>query len=72
MNLINLITKIMDNTRVQYEPISIDKFNEQMNEPEALVFRIGEIIEVRGSRLRVENIHRNKITFKLLPKLKKL
>ena len=62
----------MDNTRGQFEPINIEKFNEQMNQPEPLVFRVGEIIEIRGSRLRVENIHKNKITFKLLPKLKKL
>ena len=61
----------MDNTRGQFEPISIEKFNEQMNEPEPLVFRVGEIIEVRGSRLRVDTIYKNKITFKLLPKLKK-
>ena len=57
----------MDNTRGQFEPISVEKFNEQMEQPKPLVFRVGEIIEVRGSRLRVENIKRNKITFKLLP-----
>jgi len=58
----------MDNTRGQFEPISEKKFDEQMNQPEPLVFRTGEIIEIRGSRLRVQRICKNKITFKLLPK----
>ena len=60
----------MDNKKGQFEPISIEKFNEQMKLLEPLVFKVGEIIEVRGSRLKVEKIQRNKITFKLLPKLK--
>ena len=60
----------MDNRKGQFEPISDVKFNEQMKQPEPLVFRVGEIIEVRGSRLRTEKIYRNKITFKLLPALK--
>ena len=58
----------MDNTRGKFVPITNKKFNEQMNKPEPLVFRVGEIIEVRGSRLRTESIRKNKITFKLLPK----
>jgi len=59
----------MDNTRGQFEPISIEKFNEQMTQETPLVFRIGEIVEIRGSRLRVEQIRKNKITLKLLPHL---
>jgi len=60
----------MDNRQGEFIPISNKKFEEQMTQPEPLVFRVGEIIEVRGSRLRVENIRKNKITFKLLPELK--
>ena len=61
----------MDNTKGQFEPISIEKFNEQMTQPEPLVFRVGEIIEVRGSRLRVQYIKNSKIVMKLLPSIKK-
>ena len=32
-------------------------------------FKVGEIIEVRGSRLRVERILKRKIIFKLLPQI---
>jgi hypothetical protein len=59
----------MDNTRGQFEPISIEKFEEQMKEPEPLVFKVGEILIIRGSRLRVLKISRNKIILKLLPKI---
>jgi len=58
----------MDNTLGRFESISTEKFNEQMGKENSLVFRVGEIVEVRGSRLRVEKIYKNKITFKLLPK----
>ena len=61
----------MDNGKGSFEPISQEKFNEQMQEQKPYVFQKGEIIEVRGSRLRVENIKRNKITFKLLAKVSK-
>jgi len=57
----------MDNTRGQFEPIDIEKWNEQMKQIKPLIFKVGEIIEVRGSRLRVERIKKSRITFKLLP-----
>ena len=60
----------MDNGKGQFEAISPKTFDEQIQKPSPMVFKVGEIIEVRGSRLRVENIRRNKTTFKLLPKLK--
>lgn len=60
----------MDNGKGKFIPITDEKFNAQIEEPNnALVFKIGEIIKVRGSRLRVHKIHKNKITFKLLHKL---
>ncbi len=57
----------MDNRNGEFEPISDKKFEEQMLKPEPMVFQTGEIIEIRGSRLRVEKIWKRKITFKLLP-----
>ena len=59
----------MDNQRGEFEPITLKKFNEQMEQPEPLVFKEGEILTIRGSRLRVQRIFKNKITLKLLPKL---
>jgi len=60
----------MDSGNGTFEKISNEKFEEQIVKSEPMVFKVGEIISVRGSRLRVEKIRRNKITFKLLPKLK--
>jgi len=62
----------MDNRKGEFEPITSEKFNEQMEQSESLVFRVGEIIEVRGSRLRVERIKKRIITFKLLPAINKI
>ena len=56
----------MDNKNGHFEKISNEKFDLQMEKPEPLVFKVGEIIEVRGSRLRVEKIMKKKILFKLL------
>ena len=60
----------MDNTKGNFIPITKEKFTEQMKQPEPLVFKVGEILEIRGSRLRVEKILRNKLILKLLPKIK--
>jgi len=60
----------MDNNRGMFEAINEEKFEEQMQQESPQVFRVGEIIEVRGSRLRVEKIYKKKITFKLLPQRK--
>ena len=57
----------MDNTRGLFEPISDKKFIEQLTQPKPMVFKIGEILDIRGSRLRVEKILRNKLILKLLP-----
>jgi len=58
----------MDNSRGLFEQINKAKFEEQMQQENPQVFRVGEIIDVRGSRLRVEKIFKKKITFELLPK----
>ncbi len=61
----------MDSGNGIFERISDFKFEEQIKKPEPMVFKVGEIIEVRGSRLRVEKIWKKKITFKLLPKIER-
>ncbi len=61
----------MDNTKGQFEPISIEKFNEQMQQSQPLVFKVGEILEIRGSRFRVMNIKKSKMYLKLLPCINK-
>jgi hypothetical protein len=61
----------MDNSRGQFEPISQTKFEEQMQKSESLVFKKGEILEIRGSRFRVMEIRKNgMLKLKLLPKIK--
>ena len=32
------------------------------------VFRVGEVVELKGSRFKVHKIHRNRMMLKLLPK----
>jgi len=60
----------MDNGEGIFRAITEKKFEEQMNEPEPMVFKEGEILIIRGSRLRVEKIYKRKITLKLLPQLR--
>jgi len=60
----------MDDSKGNFEVIELSTFNKQMETPDPKVFQVGEIIEVRGSRLRVEKIYKRKIMFKLLPQLK--
>jgi len=57
----------MDNNRGSFEEINEQKFIEQMSQPTPQVFRVGEILEIRGSRLRVEKIENKKLILKLLP-----
>ncbi len=59
----------MDNRQGEFENISNKKFDEQMKQPQPLVFKEGEILEIRGSRFRVELITRKKMILKLLPQL---
>jgi uncharacterized pyridoxamine 5'-phosphate oxidase family protein len=59
----------MDNNKGNFEEINEEKFVEQMSKSKPQVFRVGEILEIRGSRLRVERIEKKKIILKLLPQL---
>jgi len=60
----------MDNRQGEFTKILEEKFQEQMKKDLPLVFKTGEILEIRGSRLRIEKITRNKLMLKLLPQLK--
>jgi len=57
----------MDDRKGQFRKIDNEMFDKQMKQPEPLVFKVGEILEIRGSRLRIERITRNKLMLKLLP-----
>ena len=61
----------MDNTRGDFLEISNEQYEKQMEQENPMVFKVGEILEVRGSRLRIERIDRRKLTLKLLPQTKK-
>lgn len=59
----------MDTGSGEFKNISDVKFKDQMKKPKPMVFKVGEILEIRSSRFRVENIQRKKIILKLLPQL---
>ena len=58
----------MDNNEGLFKAINEEKFNEQVKENESQVFRVGEILEIRGSRFQVKKIYPRKLLLKLLPK----
>jgi len=59
----------MDNKCGNFRKISDETFVEEMKKPNPMVFKTGEILEIRGSRFRVESIQRKKMILKLLPAL---
>lgn len=59
----------MDTGSGEFKKISMDKFEEQMEKANPVVFKVGEILEIRGSRFRVDKVLRKKMLLKLLPKL---
>lgn len=59
----------MDTGSGEFKKISDIEFEEQIEKPKPMVFKVGEILEIRGSRFRVEKIIRKKIILKLLPQL---
>ncbi len=46
----------MDTGKGRFEQINEEKFKEQLGKPKSRVFKVGEILEIRGSRLRCEQI----------------
>ena len=59
----------MDDRKGNFKPIDSDLFQKQMTQPEPMVFKEGEILEIRGSRLRIEKIQKKRLILKLLPQL---
>lgn len=57
----------MDTGLGEFKQISLDELQEQIKKSNPMVFKVGEILEIRGSRFRVEKIQRKKMILKLLP-----
>jgi len=62
----------MDNGKGNFELINEKKYFEQLSTETPMVFKEGEILEVRGSRFIIKKIQHNKLVLKLLPSLKQL
>lgn len=60
----------MDNGNGQFKEISNEMFEKKLETRDPMVFKVGEVLLIRGSRLRVEKILRNKLVLKLLPQNK--
>ncbi|MCF8218738.1 MAG: hypothetical protein K9J21_07125 [Bacteroidales bacterium] len=56
----------MDTRDGVFKKIDQEKFSQQMENKDPMVFREGEVIEIRGSRFRIAKIHKKKMTLKLL------
>lgn len=59
----------MDTGSGEFKKISMDELEEQMEKANPKVFKVGEILEIRSSRFRVDKVLRKKMLLKLLPKL---
>ena len=59
----------MDDTIGNFKKISEQLFASRMSTPEPMVFRVGEILEIRGSRLRIDKIKNKRLILRLLPQL---
>jgi uncharacterized Zn finger protein len=59
----------MDTGSGEFKKISDIEFEDQMENPKPMVFKVGEILDIRSSRFRVEKIQRKKMILKLLPQL---
>ncbi len=60
----------MDDRQGNFKEIPSKKFEEQMQTAKPMVFKQGEILEIQGSRFRIESINRKRMSLKLLPALK--
>jgi len=58
----------MDNRIGEMVPVSSDLCDELESKGVDGVFRVGEVVEVKGSRMRVQTINRKRVTLKLLPR----
>jgi len=56
----------MDTGNGTFKQISEDQYNDKIANNESKVFKVGVIVELNGSRFRIEKILRNKLVLKLL------
>lgn len=61
----------MDTGKGHFKPLGRQEAEKQMKTDESVVFRVGEILKIKGSRFRVEKMLKKKMILKLLPKIKK-
>ena len=59
---------IMDNGNGQFNRIDEKKFLDQMGKQQPMVFKVGEILEIRGSQLLIKQITGSELVLALLPK----
>ena len=60
----------MDTGKGMFELMAEGKAEQVPEEHKDRIFRVGEIVEIRSSRFRIERIDKKKMTLKLLPRLK--
>jgi uncharacterized Zn finger protein len=60
----------MDTGKGHFKPLGRKEAEKQMKTDESVVFRVGEVFKIKGSRFRVEKILKKKMIMKLLPKIK--
>lgn len=60
----------MDTGKGYFKPLERKEAETQMNTNESIVFRVGEVFKIKGSRFRVEKILKKKMMLRLLPKIK--
>ena len=58
----------MDDGRGSFIPIPEEIYQEKIDELDSGVFKVGEIVELRGSRFRVKAIKPTELRLKLLPR----
>lgn len=58
----------MDTGRGELAMLAESKFEELREKEADGLWRVGQIVEVNGSRLRVQSINRRRIVMKILPK----
>jgi uncharacterized Zn finger protein len=58
----------MDNKKGNFDFLKSEEVSELSESQQNDLFRVGEVVEIKNSRFRVQKIWNNKIQFKLLPK----
>lgn len=61
----------MDTGKGHFKQLGRKEAETQMKADESVVFKVGEILKVKGSRFRVEKVLKKKMILKLLPKIQR-